>query len=74
LAKRLEKEATDEQRIVKAFELCFTREPEEFELQRSLEFLKSETTSPDEPAKVDSLQLLSLCQALLGTAEFRNLD
>lgn len=74
LAKRLEKEATDEQRIVKAFVLCFSREPEEFELRRSLEFLNSETTSPGEPAKVGSRQLLSLCQALLATAEFRNLD
>ncbi len=74
LAKRLAQEATDEQRVKKAFVLCFSREPEEIELRRSLEFLNCETKSPGEPAKVDSRQLLSLCQALLATAEFRNLD
>jgi len=74
LAKRLEKEETVEQRVVKAFVLCFSRQPEAVELLRSLEFLNSETKSPGEPAKVDSGQLLSLCQPLLATAEFRNLD
>jgi len=74
LAERLEKEATDERRIAKAFVLCFSREPEEIEMRRSLEFLNCETRSPGEPAKVDSRQLQSLCQALLATAEFRNLD
>lgn len=74
LAKRLEKESTDEERIVTAFVLCFSREPEELELGRSIEFLQSAKSSSGEPATAESRQLLSFCQALFSTAEFRNLD
>jgi hypothetical protein len=74
LAKRLEKEATDDQRIVKAFVLCFSRPPEEMELHRSLTFLNQGRTATGEPSKFDFQQWHSLCQALLSTAEFRNLD
>lgn len=78
LAKRLEAETTVEQRIVKAFVLCFSRPPDEREMQRSLKFVQGglELTDPLSGAltEVDALQWFSLCQALLATAEFRNLD
>lgn len=74
LAKRLEAESTDDQRIVKAFMLCFSREPDEIELRRSLEFLNDREASPDKLQTADNLRWITLCQALLATAEFRNVD
>ncbi len=65
LAARLQKEAkSDEQFVERAFQLCFGRSPEPAELDHSLTFLQS----------ADDLNRLSFCQALLSTAEFRNLD
>jgi len=59
-------ESTDRRLVSQAFLLCFSREPEESELERSLEFLAS---GEDRGAK-----LIDFCQALLCTGEFRNLD
>ncbi len=65
LAARLQKEAKSaEQFVERAFQLCFGRSPEPAELDHSLTFLQSD----------DDLNRLSFCQALLSTAEFRNLD
>ncbi|MGB7346876.1 MAG: PSD1 and planctomycete cytochrome C domain-containing protein [Pirellulaceae bacterium] len=65
LAARLHREATDnEDFVVRAFELSVARSPVAKELQRSLEFLAGD----------DEATRLSFCQAMLCTAEFRNLD
>ena len=75
LARRLMKEAgTDEQRIQRAFLLCFCRQPEQVEMNRSLDFLKNKKQSVDESSDIVPLELIRFCQALLCTAEFRNLD
>jgi len=75
LARRLMKEAgTDEQRIQRGFQLCFTRQPEQLEMIRSLDFLKTKKPSVGESSDAVPLELLHFCQALLCTAEFRNLD
>jgi len=62
-AKQINQEASSkEQRVRRAFAICFCREPEPSELKRSVEFLQN------------GGQLVSFCQALLCTGEFRNLD
>lgn len=70
LASRLEKETENESDFVEnAFRLCFTRKPDADEKERSLEFLRQQAASGDR-----EITMLSFCQALLSTAEFRNLD
>ncbi|MGE3807622.1 MAG: PSD1 and planctomycete cytochrome C domain-containing protein [Gemmataceae bacterium] len=54
---------TDAERIDLAFRLCFGRTPDADEKKQCLAFLTKEGS-----------QLSSFCQALLCTAEFRNLD
>jgi hypothetical protein len=71
LASRLHREdKTDEHRVELAFRLCFNRRPDAEEAKRSLAFLKNNAI--DGAAR--QLVLTSFCQALLCTAEFRNLD
>jgi cytochrome c553 len=70
LAERLVDETdTKRQSVERAFQLCFTRNPGQDELERCLEFLRQADSSGD-----DLLTLQSFCQALFSTAEFRNLD
>lgn len=65
LAARLQKEASDrDKQIQLAFELCFSREPNDDERKQSIKFLDDS----------DDVTMLSFCQGLLCTAEFRNLD
>jgi len=65
LANRLQREAKgDAERIGRAFRLCFGREPDEQELELGKKFLQPGGEK----------LLVSYCQALLCTAEFRNLD
>ena len=74
LASRLlQKTNSMEGRITAGFQLCFAREPRPDEMQRALEFLKQQQPVGEETL-ADSLLLASFCQALLATAEFRNLD
>jgi hypothetical protein len=62
LAKRLQKSATNQNtQIKRAYRLCFGRSPTKDEMSASLAFLKK-------------ANLAGLCQSLLATAEFRNLD
>ena len=71
LAKRLQRHAkTDQQRVNLAFRLCFSRQPDAVEIKRSLSFLKRRANGD----AAGQLVLVSFCQALLCTAEFRNLD
>jgi hypothetical protein len=75
LARRLLHEAqTDEQRIRRAFLLCFGRLPDSQELRLALGFVHE--TEPSVTAGDEALpaSLVSLCQGLLAAAEFRNLD
>lgn len=78
------------EQINQAFVLCFSRRPDHQEQQRSLDFLQSDeiTKSESKPAGEESANdtesasgnadarevLISFCQALMATAEFRNLD
>ncbi|MEZ6137729.1 MAG: PSD1 and planctomycete cytochrome C domain-containing protein [Pirellulaceae bacterium] len=67
-AARLEREtSTDTGLVQSAFQWCFNRMPDTNELERALAYLSSQE---------DDQQLLrvSFCQAMLCTAEFRNLD
>lgn len=65
LTARLDRETMDIQNfVVRAFQLSLAREPEAEELRRSLDFLAAD----------DDVTKLSFCQAMLCTAEFRNLD
>lgn len=88
-AKRLRQLPGDDAgRVVMAFRLCFGREPDGEELTSSLRFLAAandagppadETSAPaDDTGAADGARGWStmerFCQALLCTAEFRNLD
>ena len=78
VAARLQHEtANDEELVRKAFQLCFGREAEAAERDRSLAFLRhnKQQEVEDVAQKTDhDLSVLSFCQAMLSTAEFRNLD
>ncbi len=72
-ARRLQDEtADDEQRVRLAFELCFSREPDDRELQLALEYLHPGTTDEADSAKGSSNEeavdktLASYCQAAAG--------
>jgi hypothetical protein len=74
LATRLVREhSSDAPRIRAAFQLCFSREPEPEELDRGLRFLENEPAATEAGEAVPA-SLVSFCQALLCTGEFRNVD
>jgi hypothetical protein len=64
LAERLQKEAKEDQRASRAFEICLGRAPDAPEAKLAAEFL----------AANDKQVLAAFCQALLAAAEFRNVD
>ncbi len=69
-ADRLKSQADNsKQRVRLAFQWCYNREPDQDEEQRSLEFLQQNSKQSNETDR-----WISFCQALLCTAEFRNLD
>ena len=79
-AKRILKRSTNQNKQIRhAFYLCFNRPPAKEEQQAAVEFfsnirefadVKSDESADSEPLKI----LTNYCQALLSTAEFRNLD
>ena len=72
LARRVGAKSGDaKEQVMQAFLLCFSRPPDSEELKLASEFLGQQTKAngEDEPQV-----LVSFCQALLATAEFRNLD
>ncbi|MDG1893446.1 MAG: DUF1553 domain-containing protein [Fuerstiella sp.] len=75
LAVRLERESSNDDELVqRTFQLCFGREPDADELAGSLAFFSQDGSAiPADKADRD-LTMLSFCQAMLCTAEFRNLD
>ena len=70
LGKRLEDIDTREHQVQRAFQLCFSRRPDEHEVTVALEFLDNHAANGVEPSRA----LWMYCQALLASAEFRNLD
>ncbi|HUG93256.1 MAG TPA: DUF1553 domain-containing protein [Planctomycetaceae bacterium] len=75
LAARVFREADgDDERICRAFALCLGREPEAEEHERAVRFLIDGRPSADGTAAGAPPALVGFCQALLSTAEFRNLD
>jgi hypothetical protein len=75
LAARLSREAnSNEERIRLAFGICFGRTPEQAELARALHFLENAQVEPAGEEVETDFALVSFCQSLLATAEFRNLD
>ena len=75
LAARLHREQAIEAGLVRqAFLLCFSREPEPEEVQRSLQFLIPGGQPPETEGTSVPPVLVRFCQALLATGEFRNLD
>jgi hypothetical protein len=68
LAERLTREARDvEKRISRAFLLCYGRRPDQTEARLAAAYLRQQSANSEE-------LLASYCQALLSTAEFRNVD
>ncbi len=71
LAKRLNlATSVPEEQVQRAFQLCFSRDPRPEELSRAVAFLNESLSTKEEAFGV----LETFCQALLATAEFRNLD
>ena len=75
LADRLLREADDsEKRIRLAFLLCFSRVPDTDEMKLAVAFFEQGKQLAGDDEKQRQQILTSYCQALLSTAEFRNLD
>ena len=78
LAERVRREAgaAAAKRVRRAFRLCFGRAPDAGETSRALKFLLADPGVSGKPQAAEGLsdRLRSFCQALLCTAEFRNLD
>jgi mono/diheme cytochrome c family protein len=74
LANRLASEDNDESRIQEAFRLCFSREADAEELQLAKSFFERGMKVAKDDEVLRKQVLASYCQALLSTAEFRNLD
>lgn len=72
LAKRLLRESDEDQHVRRAFELCFGRVPDAAETKMADSFFaqRRQAANKDDRARL----LTCFCQALLATAEFRNLD
>ena len=74
LANRVQREADGhEQRLRHAFVLCFSRAPDAEETKLAAAFFDQNPINSDNDQQYRKL-LASYCQALLATAEFRNLD
>ena len=72
LANRVQREADGhEQRLRHAFVLCFSRAPDAEESKLAVAFFES---AKNLTAEQYQQHFVSYCQALLATAEFRNLD
>ncbi|HCO22553.1 MAG TPA: hypothetical protein DIT97_05625 [Gimesia maris] len=75
LAIRLMNQAdNDQDRLRLAYRLCFSREPDKVEEQYGMKFLAEVTQTNAKSQSDASLGLVSFCQSLLATAEFRNID
>lgn len=74
LSNRLLRESNrHEERLRQAFVICFGRAPDADETKLAAAFFETEKTVTADDQRYQQL-LTSYCQALLATAEFRNLD
>ncbi|MGV3484127.1 MAG: DUF1553 domain-containing protein [Planctomycetaceae bacterium] len=74
-ASRLNAQCDSTEQIVRdAFLRCFSREPDPDEMQRSLRFLADNQRDDNAEGRAVPPELINFCQAMLCTAEFRNLD
>ena len=74
LARRVISETgSEEDRIARSFQLCFTRQPDDTELAVAREFFQS-ARGDASSASDDLAALAAFCQSLLATAEFRFAD
>lgn len=75
LAARLAREAGDDDRRIRlAFQLCFSRLPDAGETESAAAFLERGMDLAGDGETLRRQLLEAYCQALLATAEFRNLD
>lgn len=78
LARRVRAESGDNstENVRHIFRLCFNRLPDSGEEARAVKFLAVDTKAANKPnnAEGQADSLTSFCQAILATAEFRNLD
>ena len=74
LAARLASEPDDATRIRRAFRLCFGRAPAADEAERAATVLARGRSLAGDDEDQRRRLLAACCQALLSTAEFRNLD
>jgi hypothetical protein len=75
LAQRVMDEgSTENERVRRAFSLCFNRLPDEVEAKLATEFFQAARSEiPDSPTR-DETVMARFCQALLASGEFRNAD
>jgi hypothetical protein len=75
LAERITREAKDDaKRIRRAFLLCYGRTPDQEESRLAMEFLAKGANQAGDDEESGEQVLIAYCQALLATAEFRNID
>jgi hypothetical protein len=75
LADRLSRAAGDDRgRLERAFQLCFSRAADGDELKMAATFFEQAAGLAGDDQKLRRQLLADCCQALLSTAEFRNLD
>lgn len=75
LANQLVREGdSDERRIRQAYLLCFSRDPDAEEIKMAMAFLEQGRKRAGNDVDLRKKIWVSYCQALLSTAEFRNLD
>lgn len=75
LAQRVMKEAaTESERIRHTFHLCFNRAPDDAEFAIATGFFKAARQSPQSATSDETTTMITYCQALLSSAEFRNAD
>jgi hypothetical protein len=75
LAARVSDEApSDSLRVQRAFLLCFARHPDADEERWALQYLQHGSSATGPGGDAERERWVNLCQALLCTAEFRNLD
>jgi hypothetical protein len=75
LAQRVRREAaTPAEQVRRAFKLCFNREPDSGEIKLAEAYFKAAPANHDGASLDDQKIWTGYCQALLASAEFRNVD
>ncbi len=75
LAERVRRQAAaPPEQIRQAFLLCFNRAPDSAEMKLAEDYFKAAAATPGDGASDQSRLWSAYCQALLASAEFRNID